>query len=207
MKFKGYFVEDIPRRKFLQMSLKGGIALAATPSLMTRLLSSQGSDKAGAKLALDPQLLRKVIKRALEKGGEFADIYVENRISRSIEMEESKFKSGVFSLSQGAGVRVISGDKTGFVYTDDISEEKLMNAAEVASFVARGAETTGPLDLKKGKRKSFIRFFFTKEGTGKTSQETTTGLPNLMIVDIKEDKSRSLEEPILMTLPFKSKQQ
>ena len=83
MKFRGYFVEDIPRRKFLQMSLKGGIALAATPALMTELLSYKGSEKAGAKLTLDPQILKKTIKHALEKGGEFAEVYVENRISRS----------------------------------------------------------------------------------------------------------------------------
>jgi TldD protein len=164
MKFRGYFVEDIPRRKFLQMSLKGGIALAATPSLMAQLLSFTGTEKAGAKMVLDPQILSKAIKHALEKGGEFAEVYVENRISRSILMEESKFKSGVFALSQGAGVRVISGDKTGYAYTDDITEEKLMNAAEVASFVARGTTATGTVDLKKAKRKSFITVKLPLEG-------------------------------------------
>lgn len=164
MKFRGYFVEDIPRRKFLQMSLKGGIALAATPALMTELLSYKGSGRAGAKLALDPQILKKTIKHALEKGGEFAEVYVENRISRSILMEESKFKSGVFALSQGAGVRVISGDKTGYAYTDDITEEKLMNAAEGASFIARGTKAMGPVDLKKVKRKSFITVKLPLEG-------------------------------------------
>jgi len=164
MKFRGHFIEDIPRRKFLQMSLKGGIALAATPALMTELLSYKGSGKASAKLALDPQILSKTIKHALEKGGEFAEVYVENRISRSILMEESKFKSGVFALSQGAGVRVISGDKTGYAYTDDITEEKLMNAAEVASFVARGTKAMGSVDLKKAKRKSFITVKLPLEG-------------------------------------------
>jgi len=39
MNIKKYFVEGIPRRKFLEASLKGGIALAATPSLMMQLLS------------------------------------------------------------------------------------------------------------------------------------------------------------------------
>ena len=119
MRFKGYFIEDIPRRKFLQMSLKGGIALAATPSLMTQLLSCKGSKSSKAKLELDPQILKKTIDQALAKGGEFAEIYIEDRISRAIVMEESKFKSAVYSLSQGAGVRVISGDKTGYAYTDD----------------------------------------------------------------------------------------
>lgn len=156
MKLKGYFVEDIPRRKFLEMSLKGGIAVAATPSLMMQLLSCKSSKQASAKLELDPQILNNTIRKALEKGGEFADVYVENRISRRILMEESKFKSAVFGISQGAGIRVISGDKTGFAYTDDINEENLLRAAEVASYVARGAKAEGPVDLQEGERKSYI---------------------------------------------------
>ncbi|MFB0564395.1 MAG: TldD/PmbA family protein [Candidatus Aminicenantaceae bacterium] len=156
MNFKNYFVEDIPRRKFLQMSLKGGIALAATPSLMTQLLSFEGKKAKSAKLTLDPQVLNRTIGKALEKGGEFAEVYVENRISRRILMEESKFRSAVFSISQGAGVRILSGDKTGYAYTDDITEEKLIRAAEVASYIARGTKAAGPMDIHKAKRKSFF---------------------------------------------------
>jgi len=156
MKFKNHFVEDIPRRKFLEMSLKGGIALAATPTLMNQFLTGMGTKSGSANLNLDPQILNKTILKALEKGGEFADVYLENRISRNIQMEESKFKSAVFSISQGAGIRVISGDKTGYAYTDDITEEKLMRAAEVASYVARGSKATGPVAIQEAKRKSFI---------------------------------------------------
>ncbi len=156
MKLKNYVVEDIPRRKFLQLSLKGGIALAATPSLMSNLLASRGSKKASVRLELDTQVLNRTIKQALAKGGEFAEVYVENRITRRIIMEESKFKSAVFGISQGAGVRVLSGDKTGYAYTDDIVEEKLLRAAEVASYVAQDTEGLGPIDVQKAKRKSFI---------------------------------------------------
>lgn len=156
MKFKKYFVEDIPRRKFLQLSLKGGVALAATPSLMSQLLSCKVSKPTSTKLELDPQLLSKTIQKALEKGGEFAEVYLENRISRRITMEESKFKSGVYAISQGAGVRVISGDKTGYAYTDDLTEEQLMRSAEVASYIARGSKSVEPVDIQDTKRKSFI---------------------------------------------------
>jgi TldD protein len=156
MKFKKFFVEGIPRRKFLEASLKGGIALAATPSLMMQLLSCKGVEKRSAKITVDPQVLNRVIQKALEKGGEFADVYLENRISREILMEESKFKSAVFGISQGAGVRVISGDKTGFAYTDDITEEKMMRAAEVASFVAKDGQPVGPVKMKKESRESYI---------------------------------------------------
>lgn len=155
-RFKNFFVEDIPRRKFLQMSLKGGVAIAATSSLMMQLLSCKKAETVSTEMKLDPEIFNKTIRKALEKGGEFADVYVENRISRNIVLEESKFKSAVFGISQGAGVRVISGDKTGFAYTDDISEENLLKAAEVASYVALGAKQVGPVDVKEQSRDSFI---------------------------------------------------
>ena len=112
MSIKKYFVADIPRRKFLEMGLKGGVVVAAAPSMMMHLLSCKGSVPEQSGLAIDPGMLNRTIQKALGKGGEFADVYVEHRISRRILLEESKFKSAVFGISQGAGVRVISGDRT-----------------------------------------------------------------------------------------------
>lgn len=154
---KQYQVSDIPRRDFLKMSIKGGLVMAATPALLTNMVScSPGSISATAGLDLDKSILNKVIAKALEKGGDFADVYLENRISRQIVMEESKFKNGLYGISQGAGVRVISGNKTGYAYTDEISEEKLLRAAEVASYVARNGNSFTPIDINDTERKSFI---------------------------------------------------
>ncbi|MDD4646428.1 MAG: TldD/PmbA family protein, partial [Bacteroidales bacterium] len=105
---------------------------------------------------IDKTLLSKVIAKALEKGGDFADVYIENRVSREIVMEESKFRSGLYGISQGAGVRVICGNKTGYAYTEEITEEKLMRAAEVASFVALNSKAAVPVNLSETARPSFI---------------------------------------------------
>lgn len=156
MKLKNHFVSDIPRRKFLNLTFKGGVALMATPALVSQLWSCKSPVPESMVLDLDPGLLQKIIQKALENGGDFAEVYVENRISRNISMEESKFKSGVFGISKGAGVRVIAGDKTGYAYTDELSEAKMLRAAEVASFVARGTKTVPPVDIQKTSRKSFI---------------------------------------------------
>jgi len=154
---KKYIVRDIPRRDFLKMSMKGGLVFAATPAILSSLTSCEsGAVSAATGLDIDPSVLKKVIAKALEKGGDFADVYLENRISRQIVMEESKFKSGLYGISQGAGVRVISGNKTGYAYTDEITEEKLLRAAEVASFVARNSAVIAPIDINKAERKSFI---------------------------------------------------
>jgi len=147
-----YFVEDMPRRRFLELGLKGGAALAASPALIRRLLAQDTPPR--------PQLaaedLNTVIRRALAKGGDFGEVYIEHRISRSILLEEGKFKTAVFGISQGAGVRVISGDKTGYAYTDEVSLEKLLRAADVASYVARGAKAAKPIDIKEEKRPTYI---------------------------------------------------
>jgi TldD protein len=152
-----YFVRDIPRRKFLEMSVKGGMVLATASPLLTQFLSSCSTGTAPASgLAIDKSVLNQVIAKALEKGGDFADVYIENRVSRQIVMEESKFKSGLYGISQGAGVRVISGNKTGYAYTAEITLEKLLRAAEVASFVALNGAITAPVSLSENKMPSFI---------------------------------------------------
>jgi TldD protein len=156
MKNDRYFVRDIPRRKFLEMSLKGGIVVASTPALLSSLVACDPMGASASGLDIDRETLKQVIAAALQNGGDFAEVYLENRVSRNIVMEESRFKSGLYGVSQGAGVRVISGNKTGYAYTDDISPENLMRAAKVASYVARDGKSIGPVDINDASRESFV---------------------------------------------------
>ncbi|MGB8491167.1 MAG: TldD/PmbA family protein [Bacteroidales bacterium] len=156
MKTERTFVRDIPRRKFLEMSMKGGLLIAASPALLTQLVSCGRGVKTASAMDMDKAILDKVIARALQKGGDFADVYLENRISRQIVMEESKFKSGLYGISQGAGVRVISGNRTGYAYTDEISEEKLLRAADIASYVAVNGNMTAAVPLSNADRTSYV---------------------------------------------------
>jgi TldD protein len=152
-----YIVRDIPRRKFLEMSLKGGLVLAASSPLLSQFLTSCSTGSTSVPgLGIDKAIIDKVIAAALSKGGDYADVYIENRASRQIVMEESKFKSGLYGISQGAGVRVISGNKTGYAYTEEITEANLLRAAEVASYVAKNGKITTPVNVSDTKRLSFI---------------------------------------------------
>ena len=156
MNEKKYFVRDLPRRKFLELSMKGGLVIAATPALLSQLISCKEKDLTGAGLDLDRETLNKVVAEALSKGGDFAEVYLENRTSRNIIMEESKFKSGLYGISQGAGVRVISGNKTGYAFTDDINLDNLLRAARVASYVAREGGSVTPVNISEESRESFV---------------------------------------------------
>ncbi|HAR36697.1 MAG TPA: peptidase U62 [Acidobacteria bacterium] len=80
--------------------------------------------------------LKKILSLALSRGGDFADIFLEYRTSLSILMEEDIIKESSESITLGLGIRVISKDRTGYAYTNDLSEEKLKSAALAAAAVA-----------------------------------------------------------------------
>jgi TldD protein len=150
-----YFSNDMPRRKFLKDSIKGGAVIAATPAVLMNMLSCKSTTRP-PDAGLGKSELNRILQKALEKGGDFSDIYIESRITRTITMEESKFKSAEFGISQGAGIRVISGDKTGYAYTENINETNLLKAAETASYVAAQGAKIQPVDIERESRPSFI---------------------------------------------------
>jgi len=53
---------------------------------------------------------------------DYADLYFESCISESVSMEESLVKRATKSISQGVGVRATAGEKTGFAYSDDLTD-------------------------------------------------------------------------------------
>jgi TldD protein len=82
--------------------------------------------------------LQPILRLALESGGEFAEIYMERRASDSILMEDDIIKETAESVSLGLGIRVITGDQTGFGYTNDLSEDSIRRAAKTASAISSG---------------------------------------------------------------------
>src|SRR5271155_4026543 len=90
------------------------------------------------KFGITERLLERCLGEALSAGGDFADLYFESIASTSISVDESLVKSASQGVSAGCGVRVISGDRTGYAYTDDLSAERLMRAARTAALIADG---------------------------------------------------------------------
>src|SRR5215470_3683294 len=82
--------------------------------------------------------LQRYLGEALSAGGDYADLYFEHVTTTSISIDESMIKSATQGISAGCGVRVISGERTGYAYTDDLAPEKIMNAARTAALIASG---------------------------------------------------------------------
>lgn len=96
---------------------------------------------------LSKETLEKLLSVALSRGGDFAEIYIERSLTNSISLEEDKIKVVTTGISQGVGIRVIWGEKTGYAYSDDLSYEKLERAAKVASYIAKDKGDTEPVNV------------------------------------------------------------
>lgn len=93
-------------------------------------------------LGLTERLMERALSEALSAGGDFADLYFEAVTSTSLAMDEGIVKTAAQGVSVGCGVRVLSGERTGFAYTDDLSAERLLKAARTAALIASGPQTT-----------------------------------------------------------------
>jgi TldD protein len=79
-----------------------------------------------------------------------ADLYFQYTRSEGWSLEEGIVKTGSFSIAQGVGVRAVSGEKTAFAYSDDISEASLLDAARTVRSIASAAQgKRTPLATKK----------------------------------------------------------
>ncbi len=90
--------------------------------------------------------LERVMQQLLGAGIDTADIYLQATRYESWGLEDGIVKEGSHSIDQGAGIRAVSGEKTGFAYSDDITLTALLEAAKSARAIARrGQEGRQPL--------------------------------------------------------------
>ena len=90
-----------------------------------------------APYALDAGGCRRVFGQILAHRVDYADLYFQYTRSEGWSLEEGIVKSGSFNIDQGVGVRAVSGEKTAFAYSDDISLPALEAAAQATRAIAR----------------------------------------------------------------------
>jgi TldD protein len=88
------------------------------------------------RFGLTENALGETVGNAIARRADYADLYFEFNRTQTIGMEESLVKSGGAHISQGVGVRVVAGDKTGYAHSDDVSIEKLQLATQAAQAIA-----------------------------------------------------------------------
>jgi TldD protein len=88
---------------------------------------------------LDPDVCSRTLAVALRSGGDFAEVFAEDRSSSSARFDDGRVEDVVSARRRGAGVRVVRGGTTGYAHTADLSEQGLRDVAEAAAAAARGA--------------------------------------------------------------------
>ncbi|MBC7870342.1 MAG: TldD/PmbA family protein, partial [Chitinophagaceae bacterium] len=100
---------------------------------------------------ISKETANKVLAAALRNGADLAEVYVEDTTTLTLGLEESKLERAVRGVDAGAGVRVFFGNLVTYAYTDDISEESLLKAAEAAGAAGSGSSKSQVIDLTERK--------------------------------------------------------
>jgi TldD protein len=98
---------------------------------------------------LDRKALSAVLDKALQQGGDFADIFVEQRVTTHVYCEEDRIERIKTGTDTGAGVRVVYGDTTAYAYTNKVAPQELLAVADIASRAARGSPRDTHIDLRR----------------------------------------------------------
>src|SRR5579863_3036676 len=90
------------------------------------------------KFGITERLLERCLGEAMSAGGDYADLYFESVFAIGLGVDEQIVKSASQGTSAGCGVRVLSGERTGYAYTDNLNPERLLHAARTAALIASG---------------------------------------------------------------------
>lgn len=80
--------------------------------------------------------LKKVLAAALEKGGDYADLYFEHTFNNSVSLMDGKVNNCGANIDFGMGVRVLAGDQSGYAYVEGVTLEEMLRAARTAARIA-----------------------------------------------------------------------
>lgn len=90
------------------------------------------------------EMLQKVLSAAMSKGGDYADLFFEHKISNNVGLEDGKVNKAFSNVDFGVGIRVLKGDQTGFAYSENISVNDMLNAAKMAANIADSPNEFNP---------------------------------------------------------------
>jgi TldD protein len=104
------------------------------------------------RFSLTSSRLERLLGSALRGRVEDADLYLEYRVNEELVLEEGEVKKASRHVSQGAGVRALSGERTGYAHTDDITLPNLEEAARQARAIADQSGRSAIVAVKPGAR-------------------------------------------------------
>src|SRR3989442_4529008 len=119
---------------------------------MTELARTRPESFFADRFNVTRSLLERVLGSNLIGRADDADIYLEYRVNEELQLEEGTVKKASRHVSQGAWVRALSGTRTGYAHTDDISLPNLEEAARQARAIADETATSGVVAVRPGRQ-------------------------------------------------------
>jgi TldD protein len=150
----------VTRREFLATGAKG-VVLASIPGMFrfdpAAVYAASTGEVVNIKeyyehFGVDEKMILDVMQTAMDRGGDYCDIYFQHSIANWVGLEDKAVNKAYSNVDFGVGIRVLSGDQTGFSFTEDISPGAMKLAAATAANIASGKKAVAPvkLELKNG---------------------------------------------------------
>ena len=98
--------------------------------------------------AISDEVARRLLQTALSRGGDAADLYFEYSDNASYAYEDERVKTTSRGVTLGLGVRVVSGEATGYAYCEELTEEAMTEAARTAAQIAASGQSPGPVSTQ-----------------------------------------------------------
>ena len=143
---------EFSRRDFIKT---GGLMIGAlaVPSMFESCKSDGAISNLGSMnfamehFGVTEKQLKQVLSAALEKGGSYADLFFEHTFSNNIALQDGAVNRTSSNIDFGMGVRVVSGDQTGYAYIENITLEEMLKAARTSARIANESGSKTPVNL------------------------------------------------------------
>lgn len=93
--------------------------------------------------------LLQVVKEALKKGGDYADIFFEHTFNNNIALRDGEVNRASSNIDYGVGVRVVSGDQTGYAYVENTDLKDMLRAAQTAASIASKPQVVDAMKINE----------------------------------------------------------
>lgn len=122
------------------------------PNLFGSCAGNETGEAAGLPFALDhfgvsESDMKKVLAAALEKGGDYADLFFEHSYRNNIVLLDGAVNQASSNIDFGVGIRVLASDRTGYAYVENVTLKEMLKAARTAARIADGPGDKKPVDL------------------------------------------------------------
>ncbi|WP_420267010.1 TldD/PmbA family protein [Candidatus Magnetominusculus dajiuhuensis] len=103
---------------------------------------------------LKEEFFDSLIKTAMSAGGDYGDIFLEDRTPLVIQMEDDKIEKITTGIERGVGIRIVYDNKTAYAYTNDLTKDTLLETARSLTRAVKANAVSTPMSLEKTRPKT-----------------------------------------------------